>query len=184
MTPQIVARNARGHPTSEQHQGKHAQVEPAHHLTSPPPHGHGAWPRRVHSLAGTGVHRHRERLGYLETKKLPSGEGARDGHHHLSSVLMHHDRSECERTVPGISENYSCWLHNSPHTAVSPQGVAAWGSSVSVTALIHRPSSPSSSAGLNETGLRTASRLMAIISPSWAWAQALAQLEWHHHLPA
>jgi len=23
---------------------------------------------------------------------------------------------------------------------------------------------------------------MTIISPSWAWAQALAQLEWHHHL--
>ena len=134
MTPQIVARNARAHPTSEQHQGKHAQVEPAHHLTSPPPHGHGAWPRRVHSLAGTGVHRHRERLGYLETKKLPSGEGARDGHHHLSSVLMHHDRSECERTIPGISENYSCWLPGfTLHTAVSPQEVAAWGSSVSVT---------------------------------------------------
>ena len=106
-------------------------------------------------------------------QKLPSGE---------RSILMHHDRSECERTIPGISENYSCWLHNSPHTAVSPQGVAAWGSSVSVTALIHRPSSPSSSAGLNETGLRAAPRFMTIISPSWAWAQALAQLEWHHHL--
>jgi len=109
-------------------------------------------------------------------QKLPSGE---------RSVLMQHDRSERERTIPGISENYSCWLPGfTLHTAVSPQEVAAWGSSVSVTALIHRPSSPSSSAGLNETGLRTASILMAIISPSWAWAQALAQLEWHHHLPA